>query len=396
VIEDRSQCSSSERGIRVAWLLPTMQGGYYWQPLLREFAKLFPNTVIFTSGWPGYVPGSEGAFDVRQLPGYRHIHLKRKGRSTDIGYEGFQWVTPWVIRDLYHFRPDVVFTSAFGLWTACALAYKALTRSRVIVLLDGVSNQIGRTNSSLRLPVRRMMGRLIDAAASNSSPGCDYLREVVGVRASKIRRHVFYVPDRTLLESEDGKGIQCNESTHPTFLFVGQIIERKGWNHLLEAVSVLQRKGHVTFSVTLVGDGPQREFLLEQIASLGLEGQVHAIGAVPYGHLGTYFEAADVLVLPSLDDTWGMVVSEAMAFGKAVLCSRLAGARELVEHGVNGYVFNPLDASELAGYMERFLVQPDLIARFGASSQEKIASHTPQLAAENLGQLACRTMGKPR
>jgi len=76
-----------------------------------------------------------------------------------------------------------------------------------------------------------------------------------------------------------------------------------------------------------------------------------------------------------------------LAFGKAVLCSQFAGARELVKDGMNGYIFNPLDPPELAGYMERFLREPNLIAKFGTNSQNIIALHTPDSAAEILGTL---------
>jgi len=171
------------------------------------------------------------------------------------------------------------------------------------------------------------------------------------------------------------------------FLFVGQIIKRKGWNYLLEAARSLVQKGLHSFSVAVVGDGEQRDQLKARLCSLGLQPFVNATGPVPYQSLGSLFEAADVFVLPTLEDTWGMVVSEAMAFGKPVLCSKYAGARELVQHGVNGFVFDPYNVDELAGYMERFIREPELITKFGQRSREIIAPHTPEQAAKALATL---------
>jgi glycosyltransferase involved in cell wall biosynthesis len=361
-----------------------MRGGYYWQPLLREFVKLFPETMVFTSGWPGFVPGAENAFHVRSLPGYRHVSVRRGVGHSDIGYEGYQWVSPSVLKDLMKFRPQVLFTSAFGLWTVCALTYKAMSGSRVIVLLDGISK--ATTNSRLRAPIRRVMARFVDAAVCNSGEGCDYLRDVVGISAPRIARRLFYVPDPALLRSEHRKEDQA--TVRPSFLFVGQLIRRKGWNLLIEAVNSLVNRGR-KLSVTIVGDGQDKRILLNQISNLGLKEVVRAVGPVPYDQLGSCFEAADVFVLPSLEDTWGVVVSEAMACGKAVLCSRFAGASELIQDGVNGYVFNPHHPTELAAFMERFIQEPDLITRFGSNSRRIIADHTPQHAAERLGELVC-------
>jgi len=349
---------------------------------------MFPDTVVYTSEWTGFICGCEDSFEVKVLPGYHHVSLKRSSAGKDIGYQGYQWVTPSVIGELRRFRPDVLFTSAFGLWTACALVYKMLARSRVIVLLDGISETTAYKKSSLRLPVRRLMGRFVDAAASNSQAGCDYLLDVVGIQAPKITQRVFYVPDATVLQSEARKETPIGTNTRPNFLFIGQLIKRKGWNYLLDATQLLVRKGFKDFSVSVIGDGLEREQLLEQILSRGLQNVVTFVGFVPYSSLGGYFECADVFILPSLEDTWGMVVSEAMVFGKPILCSQYAGVKELIQSGVNGYVFDPRNPSELAGYMERFLSNPDLIARFGARSLELIASHTPHLAAEGLGRVA--------
>jgi glycosyltransferase involved in cell wall biosynthesis len=240
------------------------------------------------------------------------------------------------------------------------------------------------------------MARFVDAAVCNSDEGTKYLRDTIAIAESKLLHRAFYVPEPAALFSGEERQTGSRADSRPLFLFVGQIIKRKGWNYLLEAARRLVQKGLDTFSVAVVGDGEQRDQLKARICSLGLQRIVDVVGPVPYQRLGAYFEAADVFVLPTLEDTWGMVVSEAMAFGKPVLCSNYAGARELVQHGVNGFVFDPYNVEELAGYMERFIREPGLIAKFGRRSREIIAPHTPEQAAKALATLVHSVHTGPR
>lgn len=111
---------------------------------------------------------------------------------------------------------------------------------------------------------------------------------------------------------------------------------------------------------------------------------VNWIGWVDYGLIGSYFQNADVFVLPTLEDTWGMVILESMVFGKPVLCSRLAGAAEMIVDGVNGYLFNPKEPEEIAKLMRGFIDNPGLIPSMGKESQRLISQYTPESATQFL------------
>jgi glycosyltransferase involved in cell wall biosynthesis len=76
-------------------------------------------------------------------------------------------------------------------------------------------------------------------------------------------------------------------------------------------------KGYEGYSLVVIGTGKQREELEAFITERHLEAQV---GWVEYGRLGAYFQQADVFVFPTFEDVWGMVVLEAMVFGKPVFC----------------------------------------------------------------------------
>jgi glycosyltransferase involved in cell wall biosynthesis len=106
------------------------------------------------------------------------------------------------------------------------------------------------------------------------------------------------------------------------------------------------------------------------------------VGWVDYGSLGAYFKAADVFVFPTFEDVWGMVVPEAMVFGKPILCSNGAASCELIVEGENGYIFDPTNAKELSEKMRIFIESPDLIESMGESSRQLIYQKSPETAAK--------------
>ncbi len=101
-----------------------------------------------------------------------------------------------------------------------------------------------------------------------------------------------------------------------------------------------------------------------------------------------FFRGADVFVLPTLEDTWGVVVLEAMVLGKPVLCSKWAGAAEIVVDGENGYIFDPYNPEAIAEIMHRFIRQADLITLMGRKSQHLMTQYTPEVAGRFLAKAA--------
>ena len=377
------------RETRVAWIAPSLDRGWRWQPFLKEFSEIYPNTVVFTGLWPGFTHGFAGAFKIHPLRGFRRVNF---GKS-EMGYpKGFMWASPRTVVDLLRFRPEIILTNGFHLCTLYALLVKVILRSRVILLWQGVSPETGGSPGSLRLKLRRVVGRCFDLAICNTRSGISYLQDLVGMPPQKVLRFVGEVADREPFASNNGRSPSLQHLNHPTFLFVGRIIRAKGVDRLLHACRLLVQRGVSDFSVVLVGKGPHQGEFAELARRAGIERQVRWEGFVPYENLGAYYEACDVFVLPSREDTWGVVALEAMAFGKPVLCSRLAGSSELVEHGVSGYVFDPETPDDLANYMMQFIHRPQLIARCGAAARELMTQYTPKIAAGKLSRILDKTL----
>lgn len=361
--------------------MPSLDRGYYWQPVFREFTQRFPNTVVFTSLWSGFRRGFDGTFSVRRLHGLRHFTLKNGNAGVE---SSFTWASLSILLELLRFRPHVILTGGFNLWTLCALPFRLFGRSRLILLWDGISPFTVPLHAPIRLTIRRVMARFFDACISNTEEGICYLRQILAVPDSKLRQHPYEVPNLEFLQSADGREGVPTSCARPVFLYVGQITRQKGIGSLLQACSLLRKRGLTHFSLLLVGDGEDRTALGLLANELGLQDQVHWIGMVEYERLGAFYRACDVLVFPTKSDVWGMVVLEAMTFGNPILCSKYAGSREMVSHGSNGFVFDANDPVELAGYMARFIREPALIEKFGAVSKQMLTPYTTQSAARVL------------
>jgi glycosyltransferase involved in cell wall biosynthesis len=173
------------------------------------------------------------------------------------------------------------------------------------------------------------------------------------------------------------------------FLAVGRLNERKGIRELLAAWALLERRNPGPWRMVLVGAGDDGDALRRQAQDLGLSG-VTFHGPADYDEIARFYAAADVLVMPTLEDNWSLVVPEAMACGLPVLCSIYNGCHpELVAPGFNGWTFDPLAVEDTLRGLATALENRARLPEMGRASLAIVARHTPEHAADAiLG--ACR------
>ena len=138
------------------------------------------------------------------------------------------------------------------------------------------------------------------------------------------------------------------------FLFVGRLTEVKNVSILIEAfANVKKQEGEI--ALCLVGDGNLREELQEQVKKLGIQ-DVLFTGYVGFPQNVEFYKMADVFVLPSTHEPWGLVVNEAMIMGLPVIVSSKVGCRkDLVLEGENGFVFEDGNVNQLTCLMSDIL-----------------------------------------
>ncbi len=129
------------------------------------------------------------------------------------------------------------------------------------------------------------------------------------------------------------------------FLYVGRLDGEKRLDILLEAVSLLPRDD---IQLAICGQGLYEQILRKQMQALGLEGRVKFIGFVQPEDLPVLYNSADVFAMPSPEELQSIATLEAMACGKPILAADARALPELVQAGINGYLFKPNDPKDAA------------------------------------------------
>jgi glycosyltransferase involved in cell wall biosynthesis len=152
-------------------------------------------------------------------------------------------------------------------------------------------------------------------------------------------------------------------------LFVGRLVPYKGLSYLVEAASKID--GHIL----LIGDGPLRPGLENQIRRLSLGGRVHLIGERKNWELAPFYEACDLFVLPSSTkaEAFGIVLLEAMARAKPLVTTELGtGTSSVNVHGLTGRVVPPRSSASLAECINGLLADEQLMHSMGDAGRKRV------------------------
>ncbi|MEM7673577.1 MAG: glycosyltransferase family 4 protein, partial [Verrucomicrobiota bacterium] len=158
-------------------------------------------------------------------------------------------------------------------------------------------------------------------------------------------------------------------------LFCGQLIRRKGFDLLLEAFKKLLEDESLgdDIELTVVGAG-ELEYLLEEISD-NARSRIHHMGFLQPGELSGIFARADIFVLPSRYDGWGVVVNQAIAAQLAIVTTDAVGAAEYVSEE-NGYIVPSEDVDALVNAIKQLILNQDAwpaIRKFNAALTERIS-----------------------
>ncbi len=168
------------------------------------------------------------------------------------------------------------------------------------------------------------------------------------------------------------------------FLFSGRLVLEKGVFELLAAYKSLDDSLRHDVGLVFAGDGVCRQQLEAEAATIS-PGKIRFVGFAQRDQLASYYALAEMLVLPTYTDTWGLVVNEAMACGLPIILSSVAGcAVDLIRENWNGISVPRRDVPALARAMQRLASQPDLSAAMGANSAQHISRHSPKEWSEGI------------
>ena len=199
-----------------------------------------------------------------------------------------------------------------------------------------------------------------------------------GATKEKLKSYYFTssygkdIDDRVLSFNEK-KALkqQLGVKTSKMILYVGQFIYRKGIDILLKSIE----KNYEDVSIYLIGGELTKEY--DQIIS---ENNIKNVFAKPFmskEELRAFYQAADIFVMTTREDTWGLVVNEAMEHGLPVITTtRCIAGKNLIEDGLNGYLVPPENFELTRKRIDELLNNSKLCEVMGKNNLNKIKSHT--------------------
>ncbi len=198
-----------------------------------------------------------------------------------------------------------------------------------------------------------------------------------------IQTPVYYLSNPIAIDNHAEKIIERNHSKF-VVLYVGRLGPEKNLPYLLKAFALLKKR-HQQSELWIAGEGPMKDNLMRMSRELGIESQFKLFGFVKHVDLPQYYSAADVFVLPSVLETQGMVVMEAMRFAKPVIVTnRIISASELIDEDQNGFIVDPNSVEDLGEKLVLLYENSELRCKMGQCSLQKSEAFSTEKVVDQL------------
>lgn len=284
--------------------------------------------------------------DVLRVP----VVSKRGDRLVDL-----PGLRRWLRMQLKAFKPDLVHSHLFHASVVVA-SLPSAGIPRVMSHQHGAT--LGRAGRHFEQALDRWAGaRFTRVAACSEFVRCFLLNEY-GYPSQQVV---------TILNGWEGSPLpRRGRRTSMTVVCIANFRPEKGHSVLLSAFAQVAHV-HPSTRLALAGGGPLRAQLQRQARDLGIEERINFLGTVE--NVWPLLSEADVLVLPSLYESLGIVAIEAMAAGLPVVASNVGGIPELIQPGINGELVEPGDAAALSRGLDAVLSNPKKRLAFGEAGR---------------------------
>jgi glycosyltransferase involved in cell wall biosynthesis len=324
--------------------------------------------------------GQNVKWDLDLLAGYNSKFVGARARTREP--RGFlSLVAPQLWSEVRSGRYDVLWVHGHN-YAANLIALMAAKTAGLPVMMRGETH-LGMPRSGIKSalsrPLKRALYRGCDRLLAIGSANTAFYR-AMGVPDHKI----FLVPycvdnDRfvTAANLTDDQRAEIRKryevpADRPAVLYAAKFMPRKRPGDLLEAARRLKTQAGRPFTLIMAGSGELEGELRAFCVEHGLDNVVFT-GFINQSALPALYAAADVFVLPSEHETWGLAVNEAMCAGLPIVVSREVGCvADLVADGLNGYTPAARDIAGLASALQRLIEDEDLRRRQGEASLRRI------------------------
>lgn len=319
--------------------------------------------------------------------GFAHVVLERQ-----LDYSALPaWkIRQLVTRELDRIAPDVVFINGWSNAEArAALIWACATGAGRVVMSTSQSFDY-RRNVIIECAKGALVS-LFDAGFVGGDSHRDYLRQL-GIPNGRVALGYNAVDNSYYTTTAAAAGGALLRETTPHFLVVGRLIPEKNLAALLHAYrtyvdTIPSDQRH---DLVLAGSGPLEASLRTLVEDLRLSDHVRFLGFIQAHELGRCYSAARAVLLPSVKETWGLVINEAMAAGLPVLVSHRCGCvRHLVREGENGFVVDPFSRESLIdGLRKLSALSEERRLAMGEASKRIVADWGLERFAEGFAEAA--------
>jgi len=304
---------------------------------------------------------------------YRYKVLPKIFIKTSIGELS---LNPSILKEVIRNKPNVMIISGYidpTTWFAFVAA--KLLKIPIIQWTEGIKEPRSILGVISR-PIRMLFVKRSDAIIVPGRLSKNYVISL-GADAEKVFIARNAIDNKLFIELSD-KYRSCKEELKSQLglkgkvvvLYVGQLIKRKGVEHLIQAYGKLKQE-YDNLALIILGSGPLEYYLKNLSSTLKLKDVRFMSSGMRLEELIKFYCLADIFVLPTLEDVWGFVINEAMACGLPVIASQASqAAMEMIRFGENGYIVKEADPNQLYEVLKMLVCNKELRRRMSEKSRE--------------------------
>jgi len=247
-----------------------------------------------------------------------------------------------------------------------------------VIIFDGISpKKIHETENPVKFLLKKLVVKHASTIFGNGTVAKLYFSKKFGYNPDKIFSQYLTVDIKKIMDLGRQKeflrkNIRKKFNIHndkKVIIYSGRLIKGKNVDLIIKAISVLKNKQE--YVLLILGDGEEKQNLINLANTLNVHLRITGFIS-EQEELFKYYYAGDVLILPSYNESWGLVVNEAMAAGLPVIVSDECGSSlDLVRNGENGFVIHAGSFEDIAKAIEK-VFENDNYKQFGATSKQII------------------------
>lgn len=295
-------------------------------------------------------PHRSNNWQLKNLENYPYkLHIVRSIKISKNDYDPYIYLSYDYFYYLIKTQPDVIVCTGFSPATIQSLIYCRMFNKKYIIWNEGTAHT-DQLSNGLKYRIRKM-------AATNAN--CFVVAGILSERYIKEQLNCdkkFFLSHNCNDTSFISKNVQNSkpQNSHIKILSIGNLIQQKGIWEIVETFKLAKNKIK-TAELNLVGDGSEKQALQHQISVDSIP-DINIVGSIPFVETLKYWQEAEVFLILSHSDRNPLVLTEALAAGLPIVCSKYVGSHpDFVHPGKNGYVVDPFNPDEVVDAIEKCL-----------------------------------------